>query len=214
MGSSSILVPVWRGFPEGHRFAAELCSASAKRLPQSGTRQRARSRAPDQVNTLGRFVRGRFHVCLRSMNPEPDRAVRSRRVLQNWRTKNPSPLREWRARTCVTTSRSGAPRPAARFSRNRAAVRHHAHRLPDGDGHRECHPVEGNGCCDARIHFLHSAEHGKWDVDAEILESYAELRLHMLPRDCRPGKRGQGKAARGQADELRQGTTDRLLVRR
>jgi hypothetical protein len=38
------------------RFAAELRAASAKRPPRSGTRQRARSRAPEQVNAPGRRV--------------------------------------------------------------------------------------------------------------------------------------------------------------
>jgi hypothetical protein len=44
----------------GRRFAAELCSASAKRPPRSGTRQRVRSRAPEKQNALGRLGRGRF----------------------------------------------------------------------------------------------------------------------------------------------------------
>jgi hypothetical protein len=64
------------------RFAAELRSASAKRPPRSGARQRARSRAPENVNALGQLGRGRFHAYYLSLNLEPDRAgSRHRRLL-------------------------------------------------------------------------------------------------------------------------------------
>jgi hypothetical protein len=43
-------------------FAVELRSASAKRPPRSGARQRARSRAPGNVNALGQVRSGAFSV--------------------------------------------------------------------------------------------------------------------------------------------------------